>query len=85
MSDVFCKQCGQYHASLTVCPNQYARSDGFKMILRASNPLLPLVKELRDALQYILNCDMADQEWDVEKLRITITCADEAIRQEETR
>jgi hypothetical protein len=26
MSDVYCGQCGKYHASLTVCPNQHLQT-----------------------------------------------------------
>lgn len=65
MSDVFCKQCGQYHASLTVCPNQGLGTTYtirctpelkavFEGLQADRERLRAMVRELRDALERIV-------------------------------
>lgn len=56
MSDVFCKECGRYHASLTVCPSAIPGSR-----FASNNPRTPdyskLVELLRQAKYAILEND----------------------------
>ncbi len=44
MSDFFCKQCGKYHASLTVCPNWAPGVTYLTPVHEAPDPW-PLVRE----------------------------------------